>query len=225
MQNKDIVEPDEGEIFDIELDENILARNLELAEENKKRLGDHNILAIDIMGSIGAGKTTLIEKLSEHIKEKYNLFVLGGDVTTTIDVDRISKHDVRTLQINTGKECHLDANLIRKSLDRIDLNSVDLLIIENVGNLICPGEFPLGAEKRAVVVSVTEGPYMVLKHPFIFGEAEVVVINKTDLAEAMEVDPAQLEKDVHSINPKAKVVFTSARRDQGIVDFVEALGL
>lgn len=224
MKNE-IITPDEGEIFDIELDENILQRNRDLALENSSRLLDNNIKSIDIMGSIGAGKTTLVEQMVKRLRDRCKVFVLGGDITTTIDVDRIARHDVETLQINTGKECHLDANLIKKALDKINLDEIEVLLIENVGNLICPGEFPLGAESRMVVVSVTEGPYMVMKHPYIFGTAETVVINKIDLADIMEVDPNKLRDDVFKINPKATVVLTNARTGEGIEDLLKALGL
>lgn len=221
----EIIVPDEDEIFDIELDENILNRNRELAVENDIKLKSNNIKSFDIMGSIGSGKTTLIEELVKLLKDKYKIFVLGGDITTTIDVDRVARHNVDTLQINTGKECHLDANLIRKALERINLIDTELLIIENVGNLICPGEFPLGADRRMVVVSVTEGPYMVMKHPYIFGTADTVVINKIDLAEIMEVEPEKLKSDVLKLNPKATVVFTNARAGVGVKLVASAMGL
>lgn len=222
-----IIEQDEGEVWDIELDENILARNLELSIENNNRFKKHNIVAIDIMGSIGAGKTTLLEETVKRLHDKYKIFVLAGDVTTTIDVDRIAQHisPRRTIQINTGMECHLDANLIRKSLDEIDLDEVEVLFIENVGNLICPADFPLGASFRVVVASVTEGPYFVIKHPHIFGHAKVVVINKIELAGVMEVSLDQLKADVHKINPDAIVVFTNARSGDGVEEFIKALGL
>ncbi|MHA2028929.1 MAG: hydrogenase nickel incorporation protein HypB [Candidatus Kariarchaeaceae archaeon] len=221
----DIITPDAGEIFDIELDENILRKNRELATENGLRLVSHDIKSIDIMGSIGSGKTTLIEELVKYLRDKYTIFVLGGDITTTIDVDRVARHNVETLQINTGKECHLDANLIKKALNKINLGEIEVLFIENVGNLICPGEFPLGADMRIVVISVTEGPYMVLKHPYIFGTANIVVINKIDLADVMEVDPQKLKGDVFKINPNASVVFTNARKGIGVKQVASALGL
>jgi len=115
--------------------------------------------------------------------------------------------------------------LVRKALERLNLPEIDLLFIENVGNLICPAEFPLGSEKRIVVVSVTEGPYMVVKHPFIFMDADVIVINKVDLALAMKVDPEKLKADVGKINSRAKVVFANCRSGEGVGSVAEALGL
>ena len=185
---KEAVKAEEGEIYDIELDADLLKVNEELAAKNRELLRKHNVTAIDVMGAIGSGKTTLIEKLVQVLKEKHRIAAFKGDLTTTIDAELIGKHGVEVVPINTGKECHLDANLVRKAFKRINLAEIDLLFIENVGNLICPADFPLGSEKRIVVVSVTEGPYMVVKHPFIFMGTDVAVINKKDLAQAMEVD-------------------------------------
>jgi hydrogenase nickel incorporation protein HypB len=220
----DVVKAQEGEIFDIELEENILKENQRLANENRALLKKHGIITIDIMGSIGAGKTSLIAQLVKLLKS-YRIAAFKGDLTTTIDAEIIERHGVRVVAINTGKECHLDANLVKKALQRLDLDTIDLLFIENVGNLICPAEFPLGSEKRVVVISVTEGPYMVVKHPFIFMETDVVAINKIDLATAMNVDLVQLKTDVKTVNSKAKVVFTNCRTGEGVNQVVEALGL
>jgi len=223
---KEVVEAGEGEeIYDIELDEDLLRANREIAEENRILLESKNVLAVDIMGSIGSGKTSLIVKLVEALKEKYRIAVFKGDLTTTIDAERISKHGVEAVPINTGKECHLDANLIRKALSRINIDDIDLLFIENVGNLICPSEFPLGSHKRVVVVSVTEGPYMAVKHPFIFADADVAVINKMDLAEAMDVSIEKLERDIKGLNASVKVVATNCRSGENVIEVVRALRL
>ncbi len=225
MNFKDVVKAEEGEIFDIELEKSVLEENQKLADENKKLLKRHGVTAIDVMGSIGAGKTSLIERLVSLIKRKHRIAVFKGDLTTTIDAEIIKRHGVEVVAINTGKECHLDANLVKKALRRLDLATIDLLFIENVGNLICPAEFPLGSEKRVVVISVTEGPYMVIKHPFIFMDAEVVAINKMDLAEAMKVDSDKLKADVKKVNPKTKVVFTNCRTGKGVDSIADALGV
>jgi len=222
---KEVVKAEEGEVFDIELSEDLLKANQRLAEENKQLLHSNGVKTIDVMGAIGSGKTSLIEKLVQLLKNNYRIAVFKGDLTTTIDAELIARHGVETIAINTGKECHLDANLVKKALMKIDLSIIDLLFIENVGNLICPAEFPLGSDRRVVVVSVTEGPYMVVKHPFIFMEADVVAINKMDLAEAMGADPKRLERDVKTINPKATVVTTNCRTGEGVGDVAKALGL
>jgi hydrogenase nickel incorporation protein HypB len=180
---KDVVKAEEGEVFDVELEKDVLRANREIAQENRALLQKHGVQAIDIMGAIGAGKTSLIEKLVDRLKSRYRIAAFKGDLTTTIDAEKISRHNVQVVAINTGKECHLDANLVRKAFQKLNLDSIDLLLIENVGNLICPAEFPLGSEKRMVIISVTEGPYMVVKHSFIFMDADVVVINKIDLTD------------------------------------------
>ena len=225
-EREDVVRlEEEDEILDVELEENLLKRNEELAQQNRKLLDEHGVLCIDVMGSVGSGKTTLLEKMAQKLKEKYRIAVIAGDVTTTIDADRIKRQGVSSIQVNTGRECHLDANLVRKALERIDLDSIDVLFIENVGNLICPADFPLGAHKRVVVVSITEGEYMILKHPMIFRDADVIVINKVDLAQAMGVDPEKLVGDALQINPRAKVVKAALRDGAGVDEVIQALGL
>jgi hydrogenase nickel incorporation protein HypB len=204
---------------------NILEVNKKLAQKNMENFREHNVKAIDIMGSIGAGKTSLIEQLVQKLKNKYRIAVFKGDLTTTIDAERIGKHGVQVLTINTGMECHLDANVVARAVERISLNDIDILIIENVGNLICPAEFPLGTDKRVVVVSVTEGPYMILKHPFTFMTADVMTINKKDLAETMKIDTSMLEKQAKEIKPNLKVAVTNALTGEGVEELIKALEL
>ena len=215
----------EGEIFDIELEEDLLKRNEELAEKNKHLLDKNRVIAIDIMGSVGTGKTSLIKNLIIRLKNKRQLSVIAGDLTTTIDAERIKEEKVEVVQVNTGKECHLDANLIARALKEFDLRNLDILFIENVGNLICPAEFPLGSHKRIVVVSLTEGPWMVTKHPYIFREADLVVINKIDLAQAMKVSVESITKDVHQLRPELRTIPTNCLTGQGIEEIIKALSL
>ncbi len=215
----------EGEIFDIELEEDLLKKNEELAKKNKHLLDKNKVIAIDIMGSVGAGKTSLIKNLIVRLKNKRRLSVIAGDLTTTIDAERIKEEKVEVVQVNTGKECHLDANLIARALKEFDLENLDILFIENVGNLICPAEFPLGSHKRIVVVSLTEGPWMVTKHPYIFREADLVVINKIDLAQAMKVSVESITKDVHQLRPELRTIPTNCLTDEGIEEVTRALSL
>jgi hydrogenase nickel incorporation protein HypB len=221
---KEVVKGEEVTL-EIEPGMDILEVNKQLAHKNMEHLQKHNVKAIDIMGSIGAGKTSLIEKLVQALKKKYRIAVFKGDLTTTIDAERIGRHGIKVVTINTGLECHLDANVVSKAVERISLQDIDLLFIENVGNLICPAEFPLGTEKRVVVVSVTEGPYMVLKHPFTFMTADVTVINKKDLAEIMKVDTEQLKKQAKDIKPNMKVAVTNALTGEGVEELIKALEL
>jgi hydrogenase nickel incorporation protein HypB len=222
---RDIIKADEGETYDIELSKDLLKENEKIAMENRNLLNTHGIKTIDVMGSIGTGKTALIGLLVQKLKGKYRIAAIAGDLTTTIDADLIARHGVEVVQINTGKECHLDANLVRKAIRKIDLSKIDLLFIENVGNLICPAEFPLGSDKRIVVISLTEGPNIVVKHPFVFMDADIVVINKMDLVDVLGVDVGRLERDINEINPKISVVKTSCRNGTGIMDIIKALEL
>jgi len=220
-----IIRPDEGEIFDIELDEDLLRKNRELAEQNRKLLDSHKILAIDIMGSVGSGKTSLVVQLVKHLKGKYKIAALAGDTATTIDAEQIKSAGAEVLEINTGKECHLDANLVKKALGELNLKKINLLFIENVGNIICPADFPLGSHKRIVVLSLTEGPYVVLKHPFSFMDADVVAINKIDLSQATGIAPVEFEKQLHELKPSLKTVRTNCANGEGIAEIAKALGL
>jgi len=222
---RDVVKAEEGETFDIELEANLLKANEQLAERNKKLLSRNGVVAVDVMGSIGAGKTSLIEQLVKRLKERHHIAVLNGDLTTTIDADILGQHGIPVVQINTGKECHLDANLVEKALKKLELEKLNLIFIENVGNLICPAEFPLGSEKRIVVISLTEGPYIVVKHPYSFLNADAVVINKVDLADAMGLDIEKLKGDIRRLNPNVKLVETNCRTGDGVAKVADALGL
>jgi len=219
------IRPKGPEIFDIELEKDLLAKNKSLARENRKKFDHLRILAVDIMGSIGSGKTSLITAILRKLRMGDKVAVIAGDLTTTIDAERIEAEGARVIQVNTGKECHLDAHLIRRAIDTMKLDGVKVLFIENVGNLICPGEFPLGAHKRLVVTSLTEGPYTLIKHPYIFREADVVVLNKIDLAKAMKVDPSRMERDAKKINSQAPFIRTNAVKGIGIPKVIEALRL
>ena len=220
-----IIRPGDGEIFDIELDEDLLRKNQELARENQKLLDKNKVLAIDIMGSVGSGKTSLVVQLVNHLKKKYQIAALAGDTATTIDAERIKKAGAEVMEINTGKECHLDANLVKKALGELNLKNTNLLFIENVGNIICPADFPLGSHKRIVVLSLTEGPYVVLKHPFSFIDADVVAINKVDLSRATGASPVEFERQLHKLKPSIKTVRTNCVTGVGIAKVVKTLGL
>lgn len=217
------IEASPDEIYDIELEHSLLEANEKLAKENRSLLDQHGTTAIDFMGAIGSGKTTLITKLVEKLKDKMGVGVFNGDATTSNDADAIAKQNVPVVQIATINGCHLDANLVGKGLRKIDIGKVKLLFIENIGNLICPAEFPLGSKARVVVVSVTEGPWMVRKHPHMFLGAQIVVINKIDLAKAMDVSVDDLANDVHNLKPDIKVIPTSCKTGEGIEEVAAAL--
>jgi hydrogenase nickel incorporation protein HypB len=203
------------EIYDIELEHSLLEANAELARRNRALLDSNGVIAIDVMGAIGSGKTTLIGSVVARLKNRIGVAVFNGDATTSTDQDLIAR-DVPVVQIATVNGCHLDANLVGKALQKIDLGALKLILIENIGNLICPAEFPLGSRARVVVVSVTEGEYTVKKHPHMFLGAEVVVINKVDLSGAMNVSVDRLTRDVHALKPDIKVIPTSCKNGTGL---------
>ena len=213
-------------VVTVDLEKDILSENRGIAAENKKHLEDHGVVAFDFLGAIGSGKTLIIERLAEHLKSQgKRAAAIAGDVSGDDDYQRFVAHGIPAANINTGKECHLDAHLVDHALEDLPLDKVDYLFIENVGNLVCPVDFPLGSHKRVVVISVTEGDDMVRKHPAIFAFSDVIVINKVDLAEAMEVDPKILETDARRANPAAKIIMMDARRGKGLAELAKALGL
>jgi hydrogenase nickel incorporation protein HypB len=217
--------PSGDKSVEIDLSENLFKTNEQIARENLGLLDRSGVFAVDILGSIGSGKTTIVQQLVRRLKDRFRVASIAGDLTTTIDADRIRTAGAEVIQINTGGECHLDANIVRSTLTAMDLENLDVLLIENVGNLICPAEFKVGAHLRMVVVSTTEGPYMIVKHPYIFMDAAVLVINKKDLAEIMEVDVERLKRDALTVKPGLKVVFTNARAGEGIDELIAALEL
>lgn len=213
----------ESDIHEVAMEENLLKANDDLAESNRLLFRQHDITTYDFMGSIGSGKTTLIGKITKKLKTRYKIAILNGDATTVDDFDESAIGDTQLLQISTRGECHLDANMVNNALGSLDLHQVDLMFIENVGNLVCPADFPLGSKSRVVVVSVSEGPYTVRKHTQMFLGAEIAVINKMDIAGVMGVDVERLISDIKTVNPGTKVVTTSCRTGEGIDEFLELL--
>lgn len=213
-------------VVTVDLEKDILSANRRIANDNRALLEKHGIVAFDFLGAIGSGKTLIIEKLVEFLKEKgKRAAAIAGDVSGDDDYQRFVSHGIPAANLNTGKECHLDAHLVDHALEDLPLDELDYLFIENVGNLVCPVDFPLGSHKRVVVISVTEGDDMVRKHPAIFAFSDVIVINKIDLAGAMEVDPKVLERDARRTNPGAAIIMMDARHGKGMEDLVKALGL
>ncbi|UCG69477.1 MAG: hydrogenase nickel incorporation protein HypB [Thermoplasmata archaeon] len=211
---------------DVSVEQNLFEANNEIAAKNAELLKGNNIFSIDFLGSIGSGKTLLIEKILDVLNEKgIKGAAIAGDVAGDDDYKRIIEHGVQAVSLNTGKECHLDAHLISHSLEDMDLGKIDVLFIENIGNLVCPMDFPLGTDKRVVVISVTEGDDMVRKHPAIFGLADIVVINKIDLADIMEVDIERIKSDAKSVNPHCTICLTDAKHNDGIEELISALDI
>jgi hydrogenase nickel incorporation protein HypB len=211
-------------IEDVSINYDVLGENSRIASKNRNDLSRHGITAFNIMGAIGSGKTLLIEKTIEKLGNKYRIGAIAGDVIARIDAARFEKYGIPTIGLNTGKECHLDAHLVEHGLEGLPLDSLDILFIENVGNLICPTDYELGEHKRVVVVSVSEGDDIVEKHPLIFSTADLIIVNKIDIAEPVNADADKMVQDARTINPRIGVLKMSLRTGEGFlewIDFVE----
>lgn len=214
-------------IIQVGMEYDVLRENNKIAHENYRLMKKHGIKSVDIMGSIGAGKTSLIIKLGEKLMARgQRVCAIAGDVTGEDDFSRMAASGMDAYNCNTGHECHLDANLVRKVLEGIDLDKYDVILIENVGNLVCPADFPLGTDYRAVVVSTTEGDDMVRKHHDIFVHSDVAILNKMDIADAVGVDPEVIMEDYSKLTGGLKGMYAcSVRKDEGIEEILDALRL
>lgn len=213
-------------VSDISIEADVLAENRKLGHDNHHRLKDHGIRSLDVMGAIGSGKTLLIQKMAVRMMEKgMKVAVLAGDLTGQDDFDRFQKAGIAAVNVNTGKECHLDAHLIDHAIDKLNLEDLDFLFIENVGNLVCPADFPLGTDQRMVVISVTEGDDMVRKQPGIFVEADIAVLNKIDLLPFMDIDASLMDQDYAKVKKGAKLYRTSAKTGEGLDELLRALNI
>lgn len=211
-------------ITHISMETDVLAENRHLAEHNLERLRGSSVRSVDVMGTTGAGKTSLIIALSRMLMARgLRVAAVAGDVTGQDDYDRFQAAGVRAYNLNTGKECHLDANLLDRALDGIDLLAVDFLFVENVGNLVCPADFPLGTDKRMVVISVTEGDDMVRKHPMIFQGADIAVMNKMDLASYMGIDVERVKADYRRLSGGKELLPVSVRTGEGLEALADRL--
>ncbi len=196
-----------------------------LAQKIHQNLIDNNIKSFDIVGAIGAGKTAILEKIAEKLAQKYKILVICGDITTRVDANRIEQYNAETIQINTGRECALNAYHIHQIIKNKDLEKYDVVFIENVGNLICPSEFILGTDKRIVIVSITEGEWVIEKHPMLFKMSDIAVINKIDLLERLGTNLGKMTNDAKKINPNIDVITTSAKTGDNIEKLIELMGL
>ena len=207
--------------IEVDAEYDVLSLNKRLAKENREFLSKHGVVAINVMGAIGSGKTLLIEKTIDALKDEIKIGAILGDVVAKDDYERVARHGIKAEPLNTGKECHLDAHLVHHVIEKF--GDVDVLFIENVGNLICPVDFDLGENYRVVMVSVTEGDDVVKKHPEIFRLADVIIINKITLAEAVEADVDKMVNDAKSLNPKAKIIKMDLKKNIGFEEWLEWL--
>ena len=200
----------------VEVLKNISSANDAIAGKNKEALNKNGVTAVNIMSSPGAGKTSLILKTIEALRSKLKMAVIEGDVASKVDADRIDKEGITALQINVGGSCSLEAQMITSALEKLDLKNIDLLMIENVGNLICPAEFDLGEHVKVVITSLPEGDDKPIKYPLMFTESDAVLINKIDLAPYMDFDINNFRKVVTGLNPDITIFEISAKTGKGI---------
>ena len=208
---------------EIQVMKNILGENDRIAAENQAMFREKGVYVINLMGSPGAGKTSVLEKTMERLKDELNMAVIEGDLFTSKDADRIEKHGVPVIQINTAGGCHLDAPMVQKVASQMNLEQLDLLIVENVGNLVCPAEFDTGAVKNAMILSVPEGDDKPLKYPLMFQVCDVVLINKIDVLPYFDFDMDKCREYIAMRNPNAKVIPICAKTGEGIAEWTDWL--
>ncbi|HMK53540.1 MAG TPA: hydrogenase nickel incorporation protein HypB [Methanobacteriaceae archaeon] len=208
-------------IADVEIQHDIMVANKKLARHNQRIMDQNEVFSVDVLGAIGSGKTSLIEMLIDNMDQKIG--VIAGDVISKYDAGRFESHNVPVIGLNTGKECHLDAHLVEHALHDLPMENIDLLFIENVGNLICPVDFDLGSHLRMVVISVSEGDDTVEKHPLIFQDADLVVINKIDIADAVGASVEKMVADVKKLNPDVQVILSSLKLGKGLDEIIAAI--
>ncbi len=209
--------------MEIKVLKDILSANEQIAERNRQLLDSQGVFAVNLMSSPGAGKTSLILATIKRLKEKTKIGVIEGDVSSTLDAETIGKEGVPVIQINTGGECHLDANMLSSALSNVPLKDIELLLIENVGNLICPAEFTLGEHKKVLISSVPEGDDKPFKYPLMFHKADAVLINKIDLLPYLKFDTGGFSQAIKGINEKVEIFQISCATGQGIQEWVSWL--
>ncbi|KAF1683058.1 hydrogenase nickel incorporation protein HypB [Veillonella sp. R32] len=201
----------------------VLAKNDAIAADLQRIFKEKNIFVFNLLGSPGAGKTSLLEATLKELSKEYSLAVIEGDLYTAKDAERIHKLGIPVLQINTVGGCHLDAKMIEDALSDLDLDALDMIIIENVGNLVCPAEFAIGEAMKVTVLSVTEGEDKPLKYPLIFKESKAVLLNKVDLLPYISFDKEKALTDIHNLNPTADVFEVSCTAKTGLDDWTNWL--
>lgn len=200
----------------VQLEQDVLAKNDQLAGRNRDWLGGHGILALNLMSSPGSGKTTLLERTVRDLADELPISVLEGDQETLLDADRIGSTGARVVQINTGAGCHLDADMVKNGLETLDPADKSVVFVENVGNLVCPALFDIGESGRVVIMSVTEGADKPLKYPYMFRTADLMLVNKVDLLPYVDFDVAKCVDYARRANPNVEVIEISATKGDGL---------
>ena len=211
-------------MHEIHVGEDLRDRNKEIAEENRELLRGEGIVTINLMSAPGAGKTSLLVETIPRLTGKYRIAVIEGDLQTSRDAERVAALGIEVFQIETGGVCHLDASMVHSALHALDLGSIDILFIENVGNLVCPAEFDLGEDARVMLLSVTEGDDKPKKYPLMFTESSLLLLNKIDLLSHVDFDLERARNEALDINPKLEIAELSCRTGTGMeawIDWIE----
>ena len=207
----------------IDVNAPVLDKNVRLAAENRERFDKAGVFVLDLLASPGAGKTSTILATIAALRDRYRIAVIEGDIASSVDADKIKAHGVPAVQINTGGACHLESDMIRRAIDTLDLAAIDLLIIENVGNLVCPTEFDLGEDVKVMILSVPEGHDKPYKYPNIFARAEAVILNKYDTLPVFDFDEPEFREVVSRLNASAPVFPISATKGEGVDEWARWL--
>ena len=207
----------------VTIEERVHGANEEIAAENEERMNNANLFSLNIMASPGAGKTSLIERTLAELTPEYNIAAIDGDVATSIDANRAAEAGATAVQINTGGQCHIDANMLQNALNELDLNSFDLLLVENVGNLICPASFQLGTDKNILIASIPEGDDKPYKYPAMYQDVDALIINKIDLLPYVNFDMEYFKEGVQILNPGLVTFPISCKTGEGIPDWIDWL--
>lgn len=200
----------------IDLKQPILDKNDRLAAENRALFKEKGVFVVDLLASPGSGKTSTILSTIEALRDEYNIAVIEGDIASNVDAARISAQGIAAVQINTGGACHLESDMIRRAIDALDLDNLDLIIVENVGNLVCPTDFDLGEGAKVMILSVPEGDDKPLKYPGVFQASEAVILNKVDTMEVFDFDEQAFRDAVAQLNPAAPIFPISATKGEGV---------
>ncbi len=200
----------------IEIKEDILSDNKNLADEIRDMLRVHNVFMLNLMASPGGGKTSLIVNTIRRMKDTCRIGVIEGDIDSMVDAEKVVQEGIPAVQLKTGGFCHLDATMIKMALDEMDLKNLDLVIIENIGNLVCPAEFDTGAHKNAMILSVPEGDDKPLKYPLIFSVCDILVVNKIDYLGVADFDMSAMKERVITLNPGITIIEASCKTGEGI---------
>lgn len=207
----------------IEIGASIFEENDRIARENRLLLKKNGVFSLNVMGSPGSGKTTVLERTLEHLQKDCPMAVIEGDIQGSLDGERLERFGIPVVQINTGGACHLDANMVAKGLENLPLNDIDVLFIENVGNLVCPAEFDIGTDVNVIISSVTEGEEKPLKYPLMFRISEICLLNKTDIVKHTGFDIAAFANNLKTVAPEAKLMPLSAKTGDGFRQWTDYL--